>query len=206
VSGRRLGLIATLAVLLGSCTAMRVVTHTTNADPVAAPAGAYQLDARHCSVVLDVDHLGYSRFVMRFDRVSAALDFVSPRPEGSRVVALIDAASIDTNDAALDQQVKGPALLDSDRGPSIRFESTGIRRTGAATGEMTGTLTILGRSVPVVLQVTFNGGAPNPLTGAQTLGFSATGWFDRSDFGLTTWFPAVGNRVNVAIQAEFVKG
>jgi polyisoprenoid-binding protein YceI len=55
----------------------------------------------------------------------------------------------------------------------------------------------------VTLNVTFNGGAPNPLTDKHTLGFSATGHFSRSAFGLGRWYPAVGREIQLRIEAEF---
>jgi polyisoprenoid-binding protein YceI len=194
-----------LAGVLVSCTAVRVVTHSTSSDPVDAPAGRYELDPHHWSVVFDVDHLGYARFVMRFDQVSGRLDFAPQDPEGSRLTAEIAAASIDTNDPELDRMVKGPDMLDAVHYPVIRFESTGTKRTGDSTGEVDGNLIIRDRTLPVRLLVKFNGGAANPLSRDYTLGFTATASFDRSQLGLGTWFPAVGDRVNVAIQAEFVK-
>jgi polyisoprenoid-binding protein YceI len=195
----------TVVGLVASCTAVRVVTHAPSSDPIDAPAGRYELDPHHASVVFDVDHLSYARFVMRFDRLSAALDFSPAEPEQSRLAATIDAASIDTNDLDVDRLVKGPDMLDAARYPEIRFDSTGSRRTGTDTGEVTGNLNVHGRTLPITLQVKFNGGAPNPLTRADTLGFTATARFDRSALGLNAWFPAVGDRVNVVIQAEFVK-
>lgn len=186
-----------------SCTAVKVVTHTTSADPVDAPAGLYHLDPHHRSLTFDVDHFGYSRFVMRFDRMEADLDFHPEDPASSKVTAHIAAASLDTNDAELDEMVRGPDLLDSERFPEIVFVSRQLRATGKTAGEMDGDLTIHGQTHPVTLSVTFNGGAPNPLTGKHTLGFSATGHFSRSAYGLGRWYPAVGREVQLRIEAEF---
>ncbi|SRR5579859_1827528 len=186
-----------------SCTAVKVVTHTTSADPIDAPAGLYHLDAHHWSVTFDVDHFGYSRFVMRFDRMNADLDFHPDNPTASKVTAHIAAASLDTNDAELDDMVRGSELLEADRFPEITFVSKQLRVTGKNTGEMDGDLTIHGQTQPVTLAVTFNGGAPNPLTDKHTLGFSATGHFNRSAFGLGRWYPAVGREIQLRIEAEF---
>jgi polyisoprenoid-binding protein YceI len=196
--------IAALALAsASSCTAVKVATHTTSADPIDAPAGAYQLDPHHWSVTFDVDHFGYSRFVMRFDRMSADLDFHPEDPARSKVTARIEAASLDTNDSELDDLVKGPELLEAERFPEITFVSRDLRATGKNSGEMTGDLTIHGETRPVTLAVTFNGGAPNPLTGRHTLGFSATGHFSRGAFGLMSWYPAVGREIQLRIEAEF---
>jgi len=186
-----------------SCTAVKVVTHTTSADPIDAPAGLYHLDAHHWSVTFDVDHFGYSRFVMRFDRMTADLDFHPDNPAASKVTAHIATASLDTNDAELDDMVRGSELLEADRFPEIIFVSKQLRVTGKNTGEMDGDLTIHGQTQPVTLAVTFNGGAPNPLTDKHTLGFSATGHFNRSAFGLGRWYPAVGREIQLRIEAEF---
>jgi polyisoprenoid-binding protein YceI len=119
------------------------------------------------------------------------------------VTAHIAAASLDTNDAELDDMVRGSEMLESDRFPEITFVSRQLRVTGKNTGEMDGDLTLHGQTHPVTLAVTFNGGAPNPLTGKHTLGFSASGHFSRSAFGLGRWYPAVGREIQLRIEAEF---
>ena len=192
-------------LLLAGCTALKVVTHKVSDDPVDAPAGAYRIDPHHTSVHFDVDHLGFSRFVARFNHIEGTLDAVPAAPEKSSLSVTIDAASIDTNVRELDEILKGADMFDAANHPDIRFVSTGLKRTGQARGEMTGDLTIRNRTNPVTLHVTFNGAAPDPLTAKDTLGFSATGSFDRADWGLSAWWPAVGNEVRVRIEAEFVK-
>jgi polyisoprenoid-binding protein YceI len=163
------------------------------------------LDPHHWNVSFDVDHFHYSRFVIRFDKVAAELDWKSGGIEQSTVSATIDAASVNTNVALLDRLVKGPDMFDAARYPEIRFVSTHFVRTGDDKGTLTGDLTVHGTTRPVTLNVTFNGHAPNPLTKQETLGFSADGHFSRAQFGLSKWYPAVGDDVHVAIQAEFVK-
>lgn len=201
----RLMAILLAAAAISSCTALRVVTHEVNDDPVKAPAGTYHLDPRHSSVLFDVDHFGYSRFVARFDKVAATLDAVPSAPETSQLSVTVSAASVDTNVPDLDRMITGPDLLDAAAWPDIRFEATSLKRTGKNTGEMTGDLTMHGKSRPVTLDVTFNGAAPDPLTGDDTLGFSAVGQFNRADWGLGAWWPAVGNDVRVRIEAEFIR-
>lgn len=193
------------ACALGACTPLRVVTHSVSPVESQVSAGRYQLDPHHWSVTFDVEHFGYSRFVMRFDRVNAQLDWREGGMEQASVDATIDAASLDTNVPALDKIVKGKDMLDVAHYPQIRFVSTRFVRTGDARGTLTGDLTIRGVTRPVTLDVTFNGSAPNPLTKQPTLGFSAHGHFSRAQFGLATWFPAVGDDIAVRIEAEFAR-
>jgi polyisoprenoid-binding protein YceI len=197
--------IAITAASFSGCTPLRVLTHSLSTDETRVPPGHYELDPHHWSLVFDVDHLKYSRFTMRFDRVSAMLDWDVAGLGESTVRASIDAASIDTNEPILDRLVKGADMFNVERYPQIRFVSTHFERTGNAIGKLTGDLTIRGATRPITLDVTFNGYAPDPLTKEDKLGFSAQGRFSRSQFGLGTWYPAVGDDVHVSIQAEFVK-
>ena len=209
---RRRTLCAALAAacLLLSCTPLRVVTHSVSSVEASVPAGHYTLDAHHWSIVFDVDHLHYTRFVMRFDRASAQLDWPAHALENAKVEAVIDAASLDTNVPLLDRMVKGSQMLDVERYAQIRFASTRFVRTadvdGKPAGKLTGDLTIHGVTQPVTLDVVFNGYAPDPLTKQPTLGFAATGRFSRAKFGLATWYPAVGDEIDVRIEAEFEQG
>jgi polyisoprenoid-binding protein YceI len=192
-----------MAAALPACTAFDVVTHTVSADESSVAPGRYRLDPHHWNVSFDVDHFHYSRFVVRFDKASAQFDW---RPGGlvkSSVAVEIDASSVNTNVPLLDRLVKGADMFDVARYPVIRFTSTRVERTGENKGRLTGDLTIRGATHPVTLDMTFNGHSKDPLTKQETLGFSADGHFSRALFGLSTWYPAVGDDVHVAIQAEF---
>ena len=202
---KRMAGVVAVAASLAACTALNVATHRVSGDPVDAPAGTYRADPRHTSIVFDVDHLGFSRFVARFNEVEAMLDAVPDAPEKSRLDVTIKAASIDTNVPELDGMLKAPDMFDAAAHPDITFVSKNIVRTGEGAGDVTGDLTIAGRTHPVTLAVTFNGAAPDPLTGEDKLGFSAEGTLDRSVWGLGKWWPAVGNEVRFRIEAEFAK-
>ena len=199
----RVALLAFAVVALNACTAARVVTHSVDSEFAKVPAGDYHMDGDHWSIVFDVEHLKYSRFTMRFDRAKATLHLDPATPANSSVKVSIDAASIDTNVKALDKITTGESMLDVANSPTITFESTGFELTGPSTGKLTGNLTIRGKTAPVTLDVVFNGAAPNPLTREPTVGFGATGTFSRSSFGMTSYYPAVGNEIHVSIQAEF---
>ncbi|MDR5761619.1 YceI family protein [Caballeronia sp. LZ035] len=194
-----------LVASMVACTPLQVVTHHVSSSESSVPPGHYQLDAHHWNVSFDVDHLHYSRFVIRFDKATAQLDWNADGLSASSVRATINASSVNTNVPLLDRMLKGPDMFDVERYPEIVFVSTGFQRTGDDKGTLTGDLTIRGTTRPVSLNVSFNGHAVDPLTKLETLGFSADGHFNRSQFGLTTWYPAVGDDVHVAIQAEFSK-
>jgi len=195
--------VAAGALSISACTPLRVVTHTVAADEARVPVGAYAMDADHWSITFDVEHLQYSRFVMRFDRAHAMLDWKPGGLEASTVDVTIDAASVDTKVPLLDKMVKGPDMFDATAFPTLHFVGKRFVRTGSAQGKLEGELTIRNVTRPITLDVTFNGYSRNPLTKADTLGFSAQGVFNRAQFGLATWYPAVGDDVHVRVEAEF---
>lgn len=195
--------VATSMLSMSACTPLRVVTQTVSADEAQVPIGAYAMDADHWSITFDVEHLKYSRFVMRFDRAHAMLAWKAGGLQASTVDVTIDAASVDTKVPLLDKMVKGPDMFDAKTYPTIHFVGKRFVRTGPAKGRLEGELTIREVTRPVTLDVTFNGYGRNPLTKEDTLGFSAQGSFGRAQFGLGTWYPAVGNDVRVHIEAEF---
>lgn len=194
-----LGLIASL----GGCARLVSAVSQPSIEPAALVAGNYAIDPAHASVVFRVEHMGLSHYVGRFNELDASLDIDPNAPANARLDARIAADSIDTGNEALEEKLVAPAMFDAARFQELRFVSTAVRVLDATHAEIDGLLTIKTVERPVTLAVTFNGGAFNPLTGKETLGFSATTAIERSAFGLSEWIPLVGDRVAIAIEAEF---
>src|SRR5579871_3808753 len=105
------------------------------AMPAAAapPAGQYHIDKSHASLILRVSHLGFSLYTTRFSRFDAKLSFDPNNLPASKVVATIEAASLEMDaapQACLDI-VRGPQFLDVAKFPQIVFQSERVRMTGA---------------------------------------------------------------------------
>jgi polyisoprenoid-binding protein YceI len=183
------------------------------APVTAPPAGQYQLDKSHASLLFRVSHLGFSTYTTRFSRFDAELTFDPRNIPASKVVTTIDSSSLELDAAPTlcYDIVKGPQMLDTAKFPKIVFRSEKVRMTGAKSMEITGTLDLHGVTRPVVLTGTFNGGyagMPNMDPHAR-VGFSAHGSLKRSDFGITFGVPApgttmgVGDLIDFSIEAEF---
>ncbi|GLQ46685.1 polyisoprenoid-binding protein [Dyella lipolytica] len=182
--------------------------------PVTAPpAGAYQIDKAHASLQLRVSHMGFSTYTTRFSRFDATLTFDPSNIPASKLVATIDAASLEMDAAPkmCTDIVQGPQFLDTKKFPEIVFRSEKIRMTGAKSFEIEGTLDLHGVTRPLVLTGTYNGGYAGmaDMDPHARVGFSAHGTFKRSDFGMGYGVPApgttmgVGDSIDVSIEAEF---
>jgi polyisoprenoid-binding protein YceI len=174
-------------------------------DLAAIPSGSYSLDPTHAALFWEVSHLGFSNYIGRFNRLTGNLTHNPKAPAEGTATISVEAASIDTNNATLDGLLRGPAGFEADRFSEIRFRSTALTIAGGRNGRLAGDLTMKGITKTVVLDVVFNGGAVNSLTGRYTLGFHATGTVNRADWGLTAWAPAVGEQVTLHVRAEFVR-
>lgn len=200
----RTGLSVGLTLLLLGCASLLV--HEVKTEPTALKGGAFTLDKGHAALLWKVNHLGFSAFVGRFNKFDATLDFDPNKPEASKLNVVIQAASLDVNQPDFEESLRGPEWFDTAKHPEIRFTSTAIEVTGKTTGRVTGDLTFLGRTKPVTLDVTFNGGAANFITGKFTLGFQATATVKRTEFGMTNFAPkVVGPDVTLEIHVEFVE-
>jgi polyisoprenoid-binding protein YceI len=201
LSAARLGALIAMSLWLGACG--HLIPRAETPPPAELPAGAYRLDPEHATLLIKIDHLGFSQLVGRFDRFDATLDFDADDPAASRLGAEIDPASIDFNLPKFEQDLRGPDWFDVARYPEARFASRSIAITGANTGRITGDLTLHAVTQPVTLDVTFNGGGDSLVTGRYTLGFAGTGTLSRSAFGLGGYAPAVGDEVTLELHAEF---
>jgi len=176
-----------------------------SSDPRQAPTGSYALETRHSQVLFAIPHLGITDYYGRFDKLSGTLSYNSTAPEKSSVSIIIDMSSVDTPSHELIGELMGPNVFDSAKFPTATFKSTSVKRTGPATGTITGDLTLRGVTKPVTLDVTFGGVTPDPVSGADDIGFHATATLKRTDFGITgmVWESFVGDDVKLTIEAMF---
>jgi polyisoprenoid-binding protein YceI len=99
------------------------------AVPAAAEAGhKLKIDRDHSSVGFSVRHL-FTRVQGRFTRFSGTVDFNDQAVEASKVAATIQAASVDTNVAARDEDLRSKRFFDSQRFSTIDFHHHQDRET-----------------------------------------------------------------------------
>ena len=181
--------------------------------PEAMPGGRYTLDKTHASITWKVSHLGLSNYTARFTDFDIDLLFNGQDITSSKVKAKIDPTSIRTDYPKPEEKdfdkklVEGKGWFNTSQFPSITFLSTSIEKTTDTTGKLNGNLTFLGVTKPITLDVTFNKALGNhPFKNKPALGFSATGTLKRSDFGMKTYIPSIGDDVQITIEAEFIHG
>jgi polyisoprenoid-binding protein YceI len=181
---------------------------------VNAPSGQYELDPNHSTVTVRAQHFGLAHYTLRFNKLTGALNFNAENPEQSTIEATVDVTSLDTpytGERDFDAELQNSSWLDSASFTTATFRSTGAERTGPNTARVTGDLTIRGQTHPATFDVTYDGShSPHPM-GFQvsSIGFSARGVIQRSQYGVRELLPSAGGNdgvsddVEIIIEAEF---
>lgn len=176
----------------------------TSKDPAGVPAGHYEVDPTHTSIQARIDHMGFSTTTVAFDKVSGGFDYDPAKPEQSQLSISVDPTALSSGFDKRDADLKGPSFFNVAGFTTITFQSSHLTRVDATHATVGGELTLLGVTKPVTLNVTFNGTGTG-MMGDTRAGFQATATLSRSDFGMTTFLPAIGDQVTLLIDAEFAK-
>ena len=176
-----------------------------------APSGAYVNDPGHTRFIWRIPHLGLSNYTARINNVSIQLQFDADDLEASSVTAAIDPMSVDTGyvgEEDFDAKIAtNEQILNARVHPTIRFASTGVKKTGPTTMAVDGNLTLLGVTRPVTLDVNLSGSSSeHPFAKVPAIGFEETATVDRTEFGLGFLSGSgLGDEIEIEIHAEFLK-
>ncbi len=162
----------------------------------------YSFDKAHTQILFFVNHLGFSNSQGEFHDYDGYFTFDMVSPEKSYVEVAIKTASIDMDDEKWDAHMKNADFFNVEAFPEMTFKSTNIEVTGEKTADITGDLTLLGVTKPVVLKTTYNKSGAHPYSGKFVSGFSATATIKRSEFGMVYGIPGVGDDVEIRIEVE----
>lgn len=165
-------------------------------------ADKYEFDKSHMRILFFVNHIGFSDMVGEFTDYDGSFTFDPKKPEDSRVEISLKPSGIRTSSQKLDDDLQGEKFFNSDKFLEIKFVSTKIKVTGKNRGEVLGNLTMLGVTKPFTLKVRFNKADYHPISKDFVAGFSAEARLKRSDFGMDSYLPMVGDEVRVMVEAE----
>jgi polyisoprenoid-binding protein YceI len=205
VKYRRFSLLLACSALLVSCD--RILTPGFETSVQDLRGGAYTLDKAHASILWKVSHLGFSSYIGRFNDFDASLDFDPENIEASSLEVIINTTSLDINNEAFAEELRGEDWFNVAQFPQAIFRTTSfVEAVDEDTFVFQGDLTLLDTTAPVTLTVNFNGGGRNFLTRSYTLGFSATTTVQRSLFGLDNLVAfGVGDNIELEVHVEFME-
>jgi polyisoprenoid-binding protein YceI len=169
----------------------------------------FQIDKTHSEATFQVRHL-ISKVRGRFSDFEGTIAFDEARPEQSTVQFTIQAGSIDTATPDRDAHLRSQDFFAVDEYPTITFVSHAIAAKGQDRYDVTGTLTMRGVAMEVVVPISYLGTATDPW-GNQKIAFEGEVTLNRKDYGLN-WNAAietggflVGDEVKVSLSIQAAK-
>lgn len=176
------------------------------ATPAFAAPTTYNLDPTHTYPSFETDHFGgVSVWRGKFTKTTGTVVLDSAAKTGT-VDVTIDAASIDTGNAALDKHVRSGEFLDTDKYPTATYKGTSIRFDGDKPVEVIGEFTLHGVTKPLNLKIDSFKCFQNPMLKREVCGADAKAEFNRADYGVN-WGESYGFKMatTLQIQVEGVK-
>jgi polyisoprenoid-binding protein YceI len=171
---------------------------------IAAPAN-YSFDPTHTFVTFEIGHFGTTTNRGRFDKKEGTVQLDKAAKSG-KVEISIDVTSINTGTAAFNNHLQSADLFDAAKYPTIKFVSDKFVFNGDKVAEVSGNLTLLGKTQPVTLKASQFNCYENPMLKREVCGGDFEATIDRTAFGMNygvDWgFP---KSVRLVIQVEAIK-
>ena len=118
----------------------------------AAAAEMYKLDPAHTSVVFGVKHLDVAYFYGSFRGPTGTFQFDEKNPSMNSIQIEVKADQIDTGVEKRDKDIKGADFFDAAKYPLISFKSKSVKKSANGTYDVSGDLTLLGKTNPITVQ------------------------------------------------------
>ena len=172
-------------------------------------ATEYTIDESHTHVGFSVKHLMITNVNGEFKTYNAEIDFDAKTKTFNKLNAVIDTASIDTDNQKRDDHLKSEDFFASEKFPKMTFQMTSYKVDGDE-GIATGNLTIRGITKEVKLKVE-DIGTVKDFKNVNRVGFTLKGKINRMDYDLK-WNKAleaggvaVSEEVKLIVEVEAIE-
>lgn len=178
---------------------------TASVSSVHAEVATYSIDPTHTFVNFEVTHFGTSTNRGRFDKKEGTVQLDKAARTG-KVEMTLETGSIDTGTALLDKTLQSDSFFNAAKFPTARFVADTFTFSGDKVSEVSGQLTLLGRTLPVVLKATNFNCYVNPMLKREVCGGDFVTTIQRSQWGMS-WGIDLGvpDTVKLAVQIEAIK-
>ena len=167
----------------------------------ALAADTYKIDPVHSSVGFSIRHFAISNVRGKFNEFSG--EVVLDGKDLKEATGTIQTKSVDTGNSRRDDDLRGPNYFDAAKYPTITFQSKRVVKDGDQ-AKLIGDFTMHGVTKEITLPITING--PIEQRGSKRIGLEAKTKISRKDYGMTGGVPAVGDEVELEINAEATQG
>lgn len=164
-------------------------------------ADTYSVDAAHSFFHFKVTHFGAGYTWGRFNDSSGTFSIDLADPTKSKVEITLKTASVDTANAKRDEHLKSPDFFDANTYPTLTFVGKSFKKVSDTRVEVTGDLTLHGKTKSVTMTLDKVGEGPDAWGGYRQ-GWDGSITIKRSDFGMTFMADGIGDSVTLFISVE----
>jgi polyisoprenoid-binding protein YceI len=168
----------------------------------AMAAEKFSVDADHSKVGFSVTLIGVTDVEGRFSEFSGTIMYDDADLTKSSVTAIIKTASINTGSSFRDKDLKAAPFFDAEKFPTLRFQSTAIRKQGNDY-VMTGLLTIRDVSKEIQAPLIWRQHKMNDPWKNSRIAFDSHLKLNRKDFGIlgpSFWNEGIANTVDIDLR------
>ena len=170
-----------------------------------AESATYAIDPSHTFATWEIGHFGTSTNRGRFNKTMGTVTLDKAAKTGALDVT-IDTTSLDTGTAAFTKHVSSEEMLNVAAFPTAHVVATKFVFNGDKVAEIDGTLTLMGKTNPVVLKAQNYNCYMSPMVKREVCGGDFDATIVRSQYGvsygLNYGFP---DAVHLVVQVEAVK-
>jgi polyisoprenoid-binding protein YceI len=171
-----------------------------------AQSTTWSIDSNHSQATFVVKHMLVTNVRGSISSTKGTVNWDPKDPGKSSVEAVLETATLDTQSAYRDKDLKGADFFNVEKFPTLTFKSTSVKRVGNGL-KIYGDLTLAGVTKPVVLDATEPSAPqknPNPQVGGVLSGLEATTSIKRTDFNFAAKYPnaVVGDDIQITIDVD----
>ncbi len=169
-----------------------------------AQSVTYTIEPTHTFVTWEAKHFGTSTSRGRFDKKSGSITIDKTAKTGKAEIT-IDMKSMNTGVAPFDKHLTGEDFFAADKFPEAKFVSTSFKFDGDKVSEVSGNLTMRGKTNPVTLKSTGFGCYDNPYVKREVCGGDFETTIIRSQYDMKYGLPGIRDNIRLLIQVEGIK-
>lgn len=176
------------------------------ASAAQAETATYAIDPTHTFVHFEFPHFNTSTFRGRLQAKEGTVQLDRAAKSGKVDISFDMSQGFNTGVAALDKHLQSPDFFDVANSSSARFVADKVRFDGDKVAEVSGQLTLRGKTNPVVLKATRFNCYTNPMLKREACGGDFETTIPRFAYGVD-WGKTMGapDNVHLLIQVEGIK-
>lgn len=167
----------------------------------------WNVDNMHSFLNFSVKHLGISFVDGSFDKYDGSFIGNPDNLENGKFNFSVDINSVNTSVEMRDNHLKTDDFFNAEKYPSMKFESTSIKRSRKDQYKLIGNLTIRDITKPVTFDLVYGGLLKDDGNGNTKLGFQVSTTLNRFDFGVA-YDPsgqAIAKDILINVNLEFTQ-